>query len=1238
MKVTGMQRLIGVAWLLGAIVEPIGVAMMATRSTYGQTWWGAQWLNALTQIDFDNRLPRGRTYANKGAVSKLEVKGGQITARVKGSRPSPYKVHIDVPPMPPELAKTLLDGLAEDPVIIAKLLNRELDPAVLERATALGVSVFPAHWKDLKMACSCPDCAVPCKHLAAVIYLVSREIDGNPFMVFALKGVDLGKALKERNISIEREAVAALPTVHALLVAEDGQAMDDAPPAAPAPDYSTLDYSTLPNLCDALIGVLPPNPAFYPHGDFRGVYDKLIKRAAKQARDALETALQLPPDDPANSAARPCLGLDEQPQIMLGVDYQPQPSGLATAQGWQQLSAALSQLAAADLPDLQPQVAALYHARMAALHLLAAGALVPQVFDAGAAGVGLRWLPAMQDSQVRALVQQLAAKLPPGLLRHAQAQAKATAKATARAKASPGASTAGGQSHQSHQNQHLSADTQAVVLCGLFIDHFIAQWSKVEVEKPTPNQTLALFFGSRRARFDGPGEGAISAGVQVWLSRFHLGRQQHAPVLWLDEGKLGFDLALGVEERDAPLRTPTPLATVLQDRQWQSARYGVLQTVSLLAELFPPLNPYISAGAVAPIALTPQALPAFLFDTLPIIRLLGIRALLPKALERVLRPRLSVTLKGKAGPKSASFMQFRDLFDFDWQVAIGNQQLSAAQFEKLVGSAHGIVQFKGEYVYLDPADIAALRNALQKPPQPGGAELLRIALAEEYAGAPIKLDAKARGIIDAITDIGDIAQPAALQATLRPYQQRGYAWLYRNIRAGLGSVLADDMGLGKTLQIITTLLKLKQEGDLNAAQALVIVPTSLLTNWSKEIARFAPGLSAAIYHGSGRNLDATAPAPAQVPDIVLTTYGTVRTDLAKLKKRAWRIVIVDEAQNIKNPAAAQTKAVKAIPAPSFVAMSGTPVENRLSEYWSIIDFANRGLFGSLAGFTKEFATPIQSHHDQKVAERFKRVTAPFLMRRLKSDKTIISDLPDKIEQDQYCTLAKGQTALYESVVREALAVIAGESDSFRREGLVLQMIMALKQICNHPAQYLKKAAVAPLPEASGKTELFMELLDAIHASHEKVLVFTQFREMGELLAVWIKERFGREPQFLHGGVTRKRRDEMVERFQNERTERVFLLSLKAGGTGLNLTAASNVIHYDLWWNPAVEAQATDRAYRIGQQNKVQVHRLITRATFEERINDMIQAKRQLADMTVGSGEKWIGNLSNAELRDVFSLR
>jgi len=342
-----------------------------------------------------------------------------------------------------------------------------------------------------------------------------------------------------------------------------------------------------------------------------------------------------------------------------------------------------------------------------------------------------------------------------------------------------------------------------------------------------------------------------------------------------------------------------------------------------------------------------------------------------------------------------------------------------------------------------------------------------------------------------------------------------------------------------------------------------------------------------------------------------------------------------EAHYIKNPDSARAKAIKAVKAERRLALTGTPVENNLAELWSVFDFALPGYLGTLARFSAEYRGPIELDRSEASADALRKATAPFIMRRLKTDAAVAADLPDKIVQDQYCTLSSAQTALYESVVQEGLRTISGESDTFKRQGLVLQMILALKQICNHPAHYLKQGkADASL---SGKVERFLELVDDIYASHEKVLVFTQFREMAELLGAWLQERHGHAPLFLHGGLARAKRDAMVERFQNDRTERVFLLSLKAGGTGLNLTAASNVIHFDLWWNPAVEAQATDRAYRIGQQKNVQVHRMITRATFEERINDMIQAKRELAEMAVGTGETWIGNLSGEELKDLFSL-
>ncbi|WP_454753663.1 SNF2-related protein [Cupriavidus necator] len=1159
------------------------------RQSFGRTWWGEQWLNALTHIDYDNRLPRGRTYANKGAVKDLVVRAGTIHAQVQGSRPRPYQVTITVPPLSAKDSARLLDAIAAEPTVIARMLNRELDPSVLDHARNLGISVFPARWKDLDMQCSCPDWAVPCKHLAAVIYLLSREIDGNPFLVFSLRGVDLAKALKSRDIHLEPAAGAVLPTLTELLPTNAETLADAGDLAA----LDQLDLSGIPDLSGPLLHVLPAQPTFFPNGDFRETLRRVLARVGKAARQAMDAG--------AGDAQSVTFSGDDRPAIVLDARLHASVFGTKDVTTIDALETALAQVNVSNLPDLQPEVAALFHVRLMALQLIARGAVVPQILLEGTDTVVLRWIPATLDGVVGDLMQRLAAALPSGMVKTGKGRKRTV----------------------------LTREAQATFLFSLFLNHFIHAWADGASEKPLGNKTLALFFCTGRACYDGPGEGEIAAGIHTWLSRYHLAHREHAPVLCLEEAKAGhFGLTLAIEHRSAALGEPVPLAAILTDRSWSKARFGILQTIALLAEFLPPLNAYIRAGAKAPIEIAANELPALLFDTLPVIRVLGIRALLPKALDRLLRPRLSMQIKGTA-TDTVGFFGADDVLAFDWKVAVGNHLLTRAEFERLVKDAADVVRFKGAYVYLDPKEIERLRAQLLNPSVPSGAELLRVALAGEFAGTTVGLDAKARKIIQDLVEAGTVPLPRGINATLRPYQQRGYAWLYRNARIGLGSVIADDMGLGKTLQVIATLQKLKEDGALDDAKALVIVPTSLLTNWQKEIERFAPNLEVGIFHGSKRELAMIR------PDVLLTTYGIARTAAASLHALAWRIVVVDEAQNIKNPAAAQTKAVKAIPATSFIAMSGTPVENRLSEYWSILDFANRGYLGNLNQFAREYAMPIQIQRDQHVVQRFKRVTAPFLLRRLKADKAIISDLPDKIEQDQYCTLTKAQTALYQSVVQEGLRVISGESDTFKRQGLVLQMILALKQICNHPAQYLKQGQADAA--ASGKAERFFELIDDIHASHEKVLVFTQFREMGNLLCSWLRQRYGRDPLFLHGGVARTSRDAMVERFQNDRTERVFILSLKAGGTGLNLTAASNVIHYDLWWNPAVEAQATDRAYRIGQQRNVQVHRFITRATFEERINDMIRAKRELADLAVGTGEQWIGNLSGDELKTLFSL-
>jgi SNF2 family DNA or RNA helicase len=473
--------------------------------------------------------------------------------------------------------------------------------------------------------------------------------------------------------------------------------------------------------------------------------------------------------------------------------------------------------------------------------------------------------------------------------------------------------------------------------------------------------------------------------------------------------------------------------------------------------------------------------------------------------------------------------------------------------------------------------------------------------------------------------IEPIATPAGFDGELRPYQQRGTGWLAFLGRLGLGACLADDMGLGKTAQLIATLLADPVEGS-----TLVVCPVSVLGNWERELARFAPSLDVQTHHGAGRDK-----AALDGHDVVLTTYSLVTRDVTELAAIDWGRLVLDEAQQIKNPGAAQTKAVGQLRARRRIALTGTPVENRLSELWSIMQVLNPGLLGSARSFRERFALPIERDHDAEATELLRRATGPFVLRRLKTDRSIITDLPDKIETVDRCPLTREQATLYQAVVDDLLAS-ADEAEGIDRRGIVLAGLLRLKQVCNHPAHF--QADGSPLHGRSGKLTRAEELLEEILEEGDKVLCFTQFRAWGELLAPYLQRRFGTEALWLHGGVRRPARDEMVRSFEDPEGPQLFLISLKAGGTGLNLTAASHVIHLDRWWNPAVEDQATDRAYRIGQRRTVQVHKLVTLGTVEERIDEMITRKRELAQRVVGTGEAWLTELSTDELRDLIALR
>lgn len=677
------------------------------------------------------------------------------------------------------------------------------------------------------------------------------------------------------------------------------------------------------------------------------------------------------------------------------------------------------------------------------------------------------------------------------------------------------------------------------------------------------------------------------------------------------------------------------LHTIITNSQFESMRQECLRTLTRLSSLAPCLDELFSSKynvAIVPI----EEVFSTISQARSTLKLLGVKLVLPKALQKFVLPSSTMVMdmsEDSVYYDRPSFLNLAETVSFDWRLSIGDQVITQEQFKMLLANAGQIVRFNNEFVYADPNILNALENQTYRSMNDmSRAQALEALLTGEHDGSTVVCSDRLKENLRKLLEDQDVSAPEGLNAQLRPYQQRGYEWMMRNARIQVGSIIADDMGLGKTVQVITTLLKLKEEGNISPERpALVIVPTSLITNWTREIAQFAPALSVSAYYGTARGKffgDS---------DVILTSYGTARSRIKKLNEHEYSALVIDEAQAIKNFTAQISKAVRTIKADTFIAMSGTPVENSLMEYYSILDFVNRGLFGSTTDFKNNFAVPIEKDRNQHAVDRFKKLTAPFIMRRLKSDKAIISDLPEKMTSDQYCELTPTQAALYQSVLDEKMKFLESTKlDQNTRNNVILALIANLKAVCNSPAQFAKDDDSVN-PEDSGKIERLYELLDNIMESNGKVLVFTQSVRMGKILQNLLGARFDHTPQFLYGGLSQKERMEIVDKFQNDSSERILLLSLRAAGVGLNLTAANFVIHYDLWWNPAVENQATDRAYRIGQNRTVQVYRFICANTFEERINEMINAKRDLADMTVAAGEKWIGSMSNADLNALFSL-
>jgi superfamily II DNA or RNA helicase len=660
------------------------------------------------------------------------------------------------------------------------------------------------------------------------------------------------------------------------------------------------------------------------------------------------------------------------------------------------------------------------------------------------------------------------------------------------------------------------------------------------------------------------------------------------------------------------------------------ARVDAALAVRRAARVWPPLARLAEQDAPDVLALSEDELGDLLGVAATRLAAAGVAVHWPRDLAQDLSAAAVVRPAPGSATDGGGFFEGEELLQFRWQLALGGDPLSEAEMDALAEAHRPVVRLRDRWVLVDPALVRKARKRELGLLDPVGALSVALSGVAEVDGETVEVVPV--GALAALRDrltagLRPAEPPAGLHAVLRDYQLRGLAWLDLMTSLGLGGCLADDMGLGKTITVIALHLK-----RARTEPTLVVCPASLLGNWQREIERFAPGVPVRRFHGPERSLTGLSGG------FVLTTYGTMRSAAPALAGQPWGMVVADEAQHVKNPYSATAKALRTIPTPARVALTGTPVENNLSELWALLDWTTPGLLGPLKSFRARHARAVENGEDDQAVERLARLVRPFLLRRKKSDPGIVPELPPKTETDHPVPLTREQAALYEAVVRESLLAIE-TADGIARRGLVLKLLGALKQICDHPALYLKEDAVSvgdALAARSGKLALLDELLDTVLAEDGSALVFTQYVGMARLITAHLAAR-AVPVDLLHGGTPVPERERMVDRFQSGATP-VLVLSLKAAGTGLNLTRAGHVVHFDRWWNPAVEEQATDRAYRIGQTQPVQVHRLITEGTVEDRIAEMLQVKRALADAILGSGESALTELTDRELTDLVRLR
>jgi SNF2 family DNA or RNA helicase len=1112
-----------------------------------KTWWGLKWIESLENIDKNkNRLPRGRTYFNKGNVIDINYKDGMIISKVKGNYKDHYNQTIKLNAFKKDEKNKIKAILKNRKDFMAQLLIGFFPPDLFEILTQSQIHLFPEKWADILSKCSCPDRANPCKHLAAVFYSFAHEFDKNPFLIFELHGLKKSEIVEESEeniIKFSKQFKMKKEIKEPEIIAE------------------LLEIQNLLNLL--------PDDILFTNIDLKSDLKKLYEEINQEENIKIENLKLTDLEIKINYN-------QQNPKIQLktNIDY------LNHEYNYYDFFEILEK---ANYYNLEDSNIKFFSKLLKYFEIIKyTKSFLPQAQKIDETNFHITYKPYTINETYKKYHEYLKSLIKEPIIK----------------------------------NKNEIADQDFIInfLFNLYIKNKIKY-----IIEPKENKIHELFFTNyiyKPKKFD---EKNTFTSIKNYLEPITIDANEFF-IFNIKNYKSKYSLSIDIAKKDDPFTTKE-----LREHLKQNNDQTILKKLAIISKYSPFIMEYLNLK-FKDLIIEPSDLSDLIINTKNIIKLLNSRINYPIGMEKIYTPELII--KTKTTEKDITLETISKQLNFDFNFKIGSTEIEFEEFIKKYNTENGIKKIENQYFVYEKHAIENIKQIVKKIKELDNISLFKFILSKNIFGIDIIIDENLKNYIKNFKKYKQINIPKKLNATLRPYQKKGYKWIYTNFEKGFNICLADDMGLGKTIQILSVIQKIKENKKLTNP-SIVICPTSLLANWEKESSKFTPEIKTHIYHGNERDIE-----KIKENELIITSYGIIRRDIEKLQKIKFQICVIDEAQNIKNPYTSQSIAVKKINSQHKVALTGTPVENKLLELWSIYDFLMPGFLGNQEDFKINYAYPIEKLSRNAEKKYLKNAIEPFLMRRLKTDKKIIKDLPEKFVYDEYVYLTPIQKKYYQKIMDLKFSNI--EKNHQKRKAHIFALITALKQICNHPANYDKN--FIQTINSSGKMQKTIDILQTIIENEEKVIIFTQYTTMGNILQKLIKEYFKMEILFFHGSLNQKQRNEMIEKFETISKYKVMIISLKAGGTGLNLTAANHVIHYDLWWNPAVENQATDRVFRIGQEKNVIVHRLITTGTFEEKINEIINKKERLTKEIITTSEKWIGDLTNEELKKLFTLK